>query len=55
MTRRVPTLMLNRLAMNGHPVPKRLATYAARQWQRPSVQTWVTQAQQAAAHSSGPQ
>lgn len=47
-------LMLNRLAMNGDPVPERLATYAARQWQRPSVQTWVTQAQQAAAQSSGP-
>lgn len=34
-------LMLNRLVLNGDPVPERLATYASRQWQRPSVQKWV--------------
>lgn len=37
-------LMLNRLVMNGDKVPARLADYARHQWQRPSVQTWVTQA-----------
>jgi len=36
-------LMLNRLVMNGDPVPERLAVYARRQWQRPSVQLWVNQ------------
>ena len=41
-------LMLNRLAMNGDEIPARLAAYAAHQWQRPSVQTWVTQSLQAA-------
>lgn len=34
-------LMLNRLVLNGDPVPRKLAAYAARQWQRPSVQAWV--------------
>ncbi len=34
-------LMLNRLVLNGDEVPQRLAAYAARQWQRPSVQKWV--------------
>ncbi|GAB2920206.1 glutathione transferase [Paraburkholderia jirisanensis] len=34
-------LMLNRLVMNGDPVPARLVHYAARQWERPSVQQWV--------------
>ncbi|MDQ0605904.1 glutathione S-transferase [Variovorax sp. W1I1] len=34
-------LMLNRLVLNGDAVPARLAAYAARQWQRPSVQRWV--------------
>jgi hypothetical protein len=34
-------LMLNRLVMNGDEVPARLASYAARQWERPSVQQWV--------------
>jgi glutathione S-transferase len=33
--------MLNRLVLNGDPVPQRLADYAKRQWQRPSVQRWV--------------
>ena len=37
-------VMINRLAMNGDEVPPRLATYAAAQWQRPSVQRWVKQA-----------
>ncbi|OZI62355.1 glutathione transferase [Bordetella genomosp. 11] len=36
-------LMLNRLTMNGDAVPERLKAYAARQWQRPSVQQWVQQ------------
>lgn len=36
-------LMLNRLVLNGDPVPARLAAYAKRQWQRPSVQLWVNQ------------
>lgn len=36
-------LMLNRLVLNGDPVPERLATYAKHQWQRPSVQLWVNQ------------
>jgi glutathione S-transferase len=34
-------LMLNRLILNGDAVPDRLAAYATRQWQRPSVQLWV--------------
>jgi glutathione S-transferase len=34
-------LMLNRLAMNGDTVPKRLDDYARRQWHRPSVQGWT--------------
>lgn len=41
-------LMLNRMIFNGDPVPDRLAAYAGHQWQRPSVQTWVTQAHQVA-------
>lgn len=36
-------LMLNRLVLNGDPVPERLAAYAKRQWQRPTVQLWVNQ------------
>ena len=46
-------LMLNRLALNGDKTPARLAAYAAHQWQRPSVQTWVTQAHQAAQLAAG--
>jgi glutathione S-transferase len=42
-------LMIYRLVMNGDQVPARLAAYADHQWQRPSVQTWVAQAHQAAA------
>lgn len=34
-------LMLNRLVMNGDAVPQQLASYADRQWQRPSLQSWV--------------
>ncbi|RZF31829.1 glutathione transferase [Paraburkholderia sp. UYCP14C] len=34
-------LMLNRLVLNGDPVPHRLKEYATRQWQRASVQQWV--------------
>jgi len=34
-------LMLQRLIVNGDPVPAPLAAYAARQWQRPSVRQWV--------------
>jgi glutathione S-transferase len=34
-------LMLNRLILNGDSVPTRLIDYAARQWERPSVQKWV--------------
>jgi glutathione S-transferase len=34
-------LMLNRLVLNGDPIPARLADYAKRQWDRPSVQEWV--------------
>jgi glutathione S-transferase len=35
--------MLNRLVINGDPVPDSLADYARHQWQRPSVQLWVNQ------------
>jgi len=35
-------LMLNRLVLNGDAVPARLADYAKRQWERPSVRAWVT-------------
>lgn len=38
-------LMLNRLVCNGDNVPEKLATYARRQWQRPSVQRWLDEAQ----------
>jgi glutathione S-transferase len=34
--------MLNRLVLNGDPVPGALAAYARRQWERPSIQEWVT-------------
>ncbi|MGD9602173.1 MAG: glutathione transferase [Gammaproteobacteria bacterium] len=34
-------LMLNRLVLGGDPVPERLASYAKKQWQRPTVQRWV--------------
>lgn len=35
------TVMLQRLIMNGDPVPQRLVDYAQHQWRRPSVQLWV--------------
>lgn len=35
-------LMLNRLVLAGDSVPDRLAAYAHAQWQRPSVQEWVS-------------
>jgi len=34
-------LMLNRLILNGDPVPDGLVDYARRQWQHPAVQEWV--------------
>lgn len=34
-------LMLQRLLVNGYPVPGAIAHYAAHQWQRPSVQRWI--------------
>ena len=34
-------LMLNRLILNGDAVPEHLASYAAHQWQRTSVQLWL--------------
>lgn len=34
--------MLHRLLLNDHPVPARVADYARAQWQRPSVQEFVT-------------
>ncbi len=34
-------VMLNRLILNGDPVPERLKEYAAFQWQRSSVQLWL--------------
>ena len=34
-------LMLNRLVLHGDSVPEKLAEYASRQWQRPTVQKWV--------------
>jgi glutathione S-transferase len=33
--------MLQRLILNGHPVPPRLRDYAARQWSRPSVRAYL--------------
>ncbi|MEC5215270.1 glutathione S-transferase [Actimicrobium sp. GrIS 1.19] len=36
-------LMLNRLIMNGDPMPAKLQDWAHAQWQRPSVQQWVAQ------------
>ena len=35
-------LMLNRLIMNGDEIPHKLKEFANHQWQRPSVQQWVT-------------
>lgn len=38
-------IMLQRLIVNGDPVPQRLEDYAAGQWARPSVQQWLAQHQ----------
>lgn len=35
-------IMLNRLVLHGDAIPARLAVYAKNQWQRPSLQLWVT-------------
>ncbi len=35
-------VMLNRLVLNGDDVPAALRAYARRQWERESVQGWVT-------------
>jgi len=34
-------LMLQRLIVNGDPVPTLIEAYAARQWQRPAVRQWL--------------
>lgn len=34
-------LMLNRLILNGDPVPQRLTAWCAAQWQRDSVRQWI--------------
>lgn len=34
-------MMLNRLILHGDSVPERLARYAGKQWQRPSVRRWL--------------
>jgi glutathione S-transferase len=34
--------MLHRLLLNGHDVPAKVRAYAEREWQRPSVQEFVT-------------
>jgi glutathione S-transferase len=36
------TMMLKRLSSDGDAVPEALALYARRQWQRPSIQSWVS-------------
>ncbi len=36
------SFMLHRLLLNDHPVPEHIAAYARAQWQRPSVQEYVT-------------
>lgn len=36
------TFMLHRLLLNDHSVPEHIRAYAERQWQRPSVQEYVT-------------
>jgi glutathione S-transferase len=34
-------MMLQRLVKTNQPLPARLRTFAEREWQRPSVQTYV--------------
>ncbi|MTD28709.1 glutathione transferase [Erwinia sorbitola] len=41
-------LMLNRLALHGDPLPQRLADYAHFQWQRASVQLWLSESSKTA-------
>jgi glutathione S-transferase len=36
--------MLHRLILNGDAVPERVVRYAARQWQRPSIQSFIAHA-----------
>lgn len=38
-------LMINRLVINGDAVPEKLKTYANYQWQRKSVQAWISLSQ----------
>jgi len=38
------SFMLHRLILNGHDVPARIRAFAEAQWQRPSIQEWVTHA-----------
>ncbi|MFL9924658.1 glutathione transferase [Herbaspirillum lusitanum] len=38
-------LMINRLALHGDALPETMLRYAQLQWQRPSVQQWLQQAQ----------
>jgi glutathione S-transferase len=37
------SMMLNRLAMNGDPMPAPLAAYATHHWRHPAVQLWMKQ------------
>jgi len=41
------TMVLHRLILNGHEVPAKVRRFAEAQWQRPSVQEWVTHARPA--------
>lgn len=41
-------VMLNRLALHGDPLPSRLADYAHFQWQRASVQLWLSESSKTA-------
>ncbi|MGB9098397.1 glutathione transferase [Erwinia sp.] len=41
-------VMINRLALHGDPVPERLADYAHFQWQRASVQLWLSESSKTA-------
>lgn len=36
-------VMLSRLALHGDPLPQRLSDYAAFQWQRASIQLWLSE------------
>jgi len=39
--------MINRLALNGDPVPEMVERYARKHWNRPSVQAWVQRSKDA--------